>query len=234
MPADRPYVLLSCAVSIDGYVDDAGPERLVLSGPEDLDRVDALRAGCDAILVGAATVRRDDPRLTVRSAARRAERAGRGLPPNPVKVTLTGRGDLDPAARLFADDGTGAAGKLVYCPDGAAAALAARLGGVATVVPAGERVGMAALLRDLAGRGIGRLMAEGGPTVLAQLLAAGLADELRLAVAPLLVGDARAPRLGAGGPFPWGSARRMTLAEVCRAGDVAVLRYLLPGGGGAA
>ena len=64
---DRPYTLISCCVSLDGYLDDAGPERLVLSPAADLDRVDAERAGCDAILVGAETVRRDDPRLLVRS-----------------------------------------------------------------------------------------------------------------------------------------------------------------------
>ncbi|MFJ6956379.1 dihydrofolate reductase family protein, partial [Micromonospora aurantiaca (nom. illeg.)] len=67
----RPYVLLSCAMSIDGYIDDATTERLLLSNDDDLDRVDATRAGCDAIMVGAATVRRDDPRLLVRSERRR-------------------------------------------------------------------------------------------------------------------------------------------------------------------
>ena len=55
----RPYVLLSCATSADGYLDDARPQRLILSGPADLDRVDEVRAGCDAILVGAGTVRQD-------------------------------------------------------------------------------------------------------------------------------------------------------------------------------
>ena len=63
---DRPYTLLSCAVSIDGYLDDASPDRLILSGPEDLDEVDALRAAADAILVGAGTIRADNPRLLVR------------------------------------------------------------------------------------------------------------------------------------------------------------------------
>ena len=65
----RPYVLLSCATSIDGYIDDASEQRLLLSNDEDLDRVDAVRASCDAILVGAGTVRRDDPRLLVRCRA---------------------------------------------------------------------------------------------------------------------------------------------------------------------
>ncbi len=88
MPS-RPYVLLSCAISADGYLDDAGPERLILSGPADLDRVDGVRAGCDAILVGAGTVRHDDPRLLIRDPRRRARRAARGLPEHPARVTLT-------------------------------------------------------------------------------------------------------------------------------------------------
>ena len=80
----RPYVLLSAAMSADGYIGDASPGRLILSGPEDLDRVDSVRASCDAIMVGAGTIRADNPRLLVRSAARRAARAGRGQPPSPA------------------------------------------------------------------------------------------------------------------------------------------------------
>src|ERR1017187_9048287 len=83
----RPYVLLSCAMSVDGYIDDNTPKRLILSNEEDLDRVDAVRAECDAILIGAETIRRDNPRLLVKSPARRAEREARGLPPYPLKVT---------------------------------------------------------------------------------------------------------------------------------------------------
>ena len=63
---DRPYTLLSCGVSLDGYLDSADDERLILSNDADLDRVDGVRAGCDAILVGATTVRNDNPRLLVR------------------------------------------------------------------------------------------------------------------------------------------------------------------------
>lgn len=76
----RPYVLLSAAVSLDGCLDDAGPERLFLSNAEDFDRVDAVRASCDAILVGAGTLRADRPRLLVKSAQRRADRVAAGLP----------------------------------------------------------------------------------------------------------------------------------------------------------
>ncbi|HZK58541.1 MAG TPA: dihydrofolate reductase family protein, partial [Cryobacterium sp.] len=55
--ADRPYTLLSCGTSIDGYLDSATEKRLLLSNDADLDRVDAVRAACDAILVGATTIR---------------------------------------------------------------------------------------------------------------------------------------------------------------------------------
>ena len=77
--ADRPYTLLSCGISIDGYLDGATEERLLLSNDADFDRVDAVRASCDAILVGAATVRNDNPRLLVRDAGA-AARPGRPRP----------------------------------------------------------------------------------------------------------------------------------------------------------
>jgi 5-amino-6-(5-phosphoribosylamino)uracil reductase len=242
--ARRPYVLASAAMSADGYIDDASPRRLVLSGPEDLDRVDAERARCDAIMVGAQTVRSDNPRLVVKSQRRRERRTARGLPPSPAKVTITASGDLDRDARLFAADGTA---KLVYAAPGAVAALSARLEGVAQVIgmPAGHD--LAWVLADLAGRGIGRLMIEGGSRLLAQALAGGLADEFQLAVAPVFVADPAAPRLltprppgvplSARGGDPLGSASgsttsgavppaRMMLAGTASAGDMAVLRYL--------
>ncbi|GAB3392614.1 dihydrofolate reductase family protein [Micromonospora halotolerans] len=220
----RPYVLLSCAMSIDGYIDDATAERLLLSNDADLDRIDAVRAGCDAIMVGAATVRRDDPRLLVRSERRRAERVARGLPPCPVKVTVTASGDLDPTARFFT---MGDGPKLVYCPGGVAEKTRERVGAVATVVDTGDPVTPGAVLADLAGRGVGRLMVEGGGTLHCQFLTAGVADELHLVVAPFFVGDRRAPRFVGDGHFPWHPGRRARVVEVRQIGDVVLTRYAL-------
>ena len=109
---DRPYILLSCGMSIDGYLDNASSQRLLLSNQDDLERVDAVRAASDAILVGARTVRQDNPRLVVRSERGRDERVSRGLPPTPTKVTVTEGARLDPRARFFS---TGETDKLVYC-----------------------------------------------------------------------------------------------------------------------
>ncbi len=221
---NRPRVLLSVATSLDGHVDDASPERLILSGAEDLDRVDAERAAADAILVGAATIAADDPRLLVRSAARSAERVTRGLPPSPIKVAITRSGrSLDPSAKFFT---TGDGEKLVYAlvaaPVAAPAAapvvpeLQRRLAGLATVVIAPD---LPAVLADLAARGVARLMVEGGTRTTTAFLTAGLVDELQVVVAPLVVGDPAAPRLAAA------AVDRMELVDLRRVGDCALLVY---------
>jgi riboflavin biosynthesis pyrimidine reductase/pyrimidine deaminase RibD-like protein len=199
----RPYVLLSCAVSADGYLDDASPDRLILSGPADLDRVDEVRASCDAILVGANTIRKDNPRLLIRDPRRVARREARGLPGQPARVTLTATGNLDPAAH-FLDD---AAPHLVY---------------------AGDKLSLTDILDDLTERAVARLLVEGGAQVLGEFLAQDLANELHLAVAPFFVADPRAPRLNVPGAA---SPARMTLAETGRVDDMVVSRYLLGPGG---
>jgi 5-amino-6-(5-phosphoribosylamino)uracil reductase len=222
--AERPYTVLSCGMSIDGYLNAAAEKRLLLSNEADFDRVDAVRAESDAILVGAATVRKDNPRLLVRSAARRAERVARGLPPLPVKVTVTGQARLDPCADFFA---TGDTDKLVYCPTATVARARERLGDVATIVDGGQTVDLYRMTEDLYARGVSRLMVEGGGTMHTQFLTADLADELHLVVAPFFVGDSRACRFVSDGQFPWNPDRRATLAEVRQIGDVVLLRYAL-------
>jgi 5-amino-6-(5-phosphoribosylamino)uracil reductase len=219
---DRPYTLLSCALSIDGYLDSATPRRLELSNDADFDRVDAVRASCDAILVGAGTVRIDNPRLLVRSKRRRDARTARGVPPSPIKVTVTERVGLDPRADFFT---TGDIEKLVYCASPRVLDARSRLGTVATVVDGGQRVEMRKLSEDLSARGVQRLMVEGGGQVHTQFLTDNLADELQLVVAPFFVGDSRATRFVSDGRFPCNPSRRATLAEVRQIGDVVLLRY---------
>ena len=222
--ADRPYTLLSCGMSIDGSLDTPTVKRLPLSNGADLDRIDAVRAASDAILVGAATVRNDNPRLLIRSPARRRARQARGLRPTPIKVTVTRHGRLDADADFFQ---VGDTEKVVYCESTAFDEACVRLGSVSCVVDGGEPVRMRRVSEDLHSRGVRRLMVEGGGTVLTQFLTADLADELQLVVAPFFVGDSKARRFVSDGRFPWHPQRRATLAEVRQIGDVVLLRYAL-------
>ena len=222
--ADRPYTLLSCSMSLDGYLGGATDERLLLSNDADFDRIDEVRAGCDAILVGAATVRKDNPRLLVREARAGARAAAAGLPASPAKVTVTARGDLDPARQLLHRRRQREA-RLLRTD---AVRGPRRLGPVATVIDAGHaprrlrRVG-----EDLHERGVRRLMVEGGGTMHTQFLTGGLADELQLVVAPFFVGDSRARRFVDDGRFPWCPDHRARLVETRAIGDVVLLRYAL-------
>ncbi|MFE1590919.1 dihydrofolate reductase family protein [Streptomyces sp. NPDC058737] len=222
-----PFVLLSAAVSLDGYLDDTGPERLLLSGPADFDRVDEVRASVDAILVGAGTIRADDPRLLVNSAERRAARVAAGQAEYPLKVTVSGGGELDPAARFWH---TGGEKVLLTTDDGARRARELGIG--ADVVSLGPVLDWHAALEYLYDRrGVRRLMVEGGGTVHSQLLQQELADELQLVVAPLLVGDPAAPRLFGPGAYQGG---RLALVGTRRIEDVVLMRYrpTAPGTGG--
>jgi len=221
--SDRPYTLLSCSVSLDGYLGDQTP-RLALSNDADFQRVDEVRASCDAIMVGAVTVRTDNPRLLIRSQALRAERAARGLAASPMKITVTERANLDARSNFFT---TGDAEKLVYTSSPRVPDARARLGPVATVVDGGRHVRMRWLTEDLGDRGVERLMVEGGGIVHTQFLSDDLVDELQLVVAPFFVGDSTAPRFVSDGRFPWNADRRATLAEVRQIGDVVLLRYAL-------
>jgi 5-amino-6-(5-phosphoribosylamino)uracil reductase len=221
---ERPYTLLSCSMSIDGYIDGASESRLMLSNPADFDRVDRVRAGVDAILVGATTVRNDNPRLLVRDLERRRHRVRCGLPEQPTKVTVTECGRLDPSARFFADDG---ADKLVYGSSRVVGLLQHRVGHLTQVVDGGEPVRMRELAEDLHGRGVRRLMVEGGGAVHTQFLAGDLADELQLVVAPFFVGEPGARRFVGEAHFPWHPGRRARLAATEQIGDVVLLRYAL-------
>lgn len=208
------HVVLSAAMSVDGCIDDTSAERLVLSDAADLDRVDAVRAASDAILVGANTVRRDDPRLRVRSAERVAARVAAGRPAQPLRVVLSGRGDLDPSAGVLGP------GTVVYTARPERPRLDAE------IVDAGDPLDLHRVLADLAGRGVQQLMVEGGTAVHTLFLSEGCADEIQLVVAPFFVGEAGAPRFVGAGALP----RGLRLAEARPMGDHVLLRYLVPPG----
>ncbi|HEY0643112.1 MAG TPA: dihydrofolate reductase family protein [Nocardioides sp.] len=221
---ERPYTILSCSISLDGYLGGATEERLVLSNDADLDRVDHVRSECDAILVGAGTVRDDNPRLLVRSPVLREQRRARGLAESPAKVTVTRHAQLDAGSNFFA---TGDSEKIVYCTSQSIGTARRRLSQVATVVDGGRSVEVGRLTEDLYDRGVRRLMVEGGARVHTQFLTSAAADELHLVVAPFFVGTSQARRFVGDGAFPWNPGHRAHLAETRQIGDVVLLRYAL-------
>ncbi|MFF0486797.1 RibD family protein [Streptomyces sp. NPDC004435] len=208
-------------MSVDGYLDDASLERLLLSNADDFDRVDEVRASCDAILIGATTMRKDNPRLLVNSEKRRAKRIAEGRSEYPLKVTVTASGNLDADLKFWHFGGQ----KLVFTVDSTVDEVKATLADLADVVSVGPKLDWGLLLDELGRRGVGRLMVEGGGTIHTQLMAQNLADEVHLAIAPLLVGQADAPKFLGPADYPGGTTARMRLLEARAIGDVVLLRY---------
>ncbi len=230
-------MIVSAAMSLDGFLDDASPERLTLSNAADFDRVDAVRASVDAIAVGAGTVRADDPRLLVRSSERRAARTAAGKPASPLRVVISPSGRLDPGSQLF--DRSETAPVIVYTTT--AAARTFPLGPEADefgpepwpedaqapeVVPVGGGgVPPHAVLEDLARRGVERVLIEGGGIVHTAFLSADLVDELHVAIAPFLLGKTGGARFLYPAVFPQSPQRPLALVETRAIGEVALLVY---------
>lgn len=219
------YVYLSAAISADGYLDHRSDERLVLSGPEDLAEIKRLRAGFDAILVGAGTVRRDNPSLVVREPELRAARKKAGMPADITKVTVTASGNIDPSGRFFTE---GAGEKIVIATPGTDPARIAALEEVATVVVSPQpAITPEAIVSLLESRGLQSLFVEGGGEVLSAFLDSGGSCHLRLAVAPFFLGAHGAAKIA--GRVGVDANRRMALLRAYPVGDMAVAEYLLNG-----
>jgi 5-amino-6-(5-phosphoribosylamino)uracil reductase len=210
-------MIASVAISLDGCLDDCSPRRLILSSPEDLQSVHELRAQCDAILVGAQTLRSDNPSLCTRHPEWIEWRRRQCLPRDPIKVTLTASGHLPVNGAFFAE---GKDQKRVYCPLLIAPHLTAKLENKATVIGLAS-VTAKNICADLAKSGVKTILIEGGAKVLKMFFDEDQVDELRLALAPLFVGDARAPRfLGATCSQ---TLARWTLTNTRQFGDTVVL-----------
>ena len=180
--AGSAWVRANMVTSLDGSAVKEGRSG-GLGGPADKEVFGVLRSLCDAVLVGAGTARTEGYKAPrVKDAERRA---AAGQRPAPVLVLVTRGLDLDPGSALFA----GAERTVVVTSASSDRAARDRLAGVADVVAAGdEQVDVAAALDHLAARGLTRVLCEGGPSLLADVAAAGRLDELCLTISPQLVG----------------------------------------------
>ncbi|WP_052667415.1 dihydrofolate reductase family protein [Nitriliruptor alkaliphilus] len=187
--ADRASVALGMVASVDGAVALDGTSG-GLGGEGDRRAFLRLRDACDAILVGAGTVRAEDYGPPRAPAARAAAREAAGLAPAPQLLVVTGRAALDPSARLFtAERDPGVPPPVVVTSSTAPGEAVASLAEVAQVATFGrDAVDLAAVLRWCHERGLRRVLCEGGPALNGALLAGGLVDEVFVTLAPVLVG----------------------------------------------
>ncbi len=182
----RPTVWVNFAASEDGRIAYAGGRRARLSGPEDLRRVQQMRADVDAILVGRGTVARDDPSLRVHW-----ELLHRAPGRSPTRIIVDSTGRTPPAAKVL----DGSMPTIV-----AVSARSTRKfpDGVTVLVAGKERVDLALLFEMLADRGIHRVMVEGGAEILTSVFRAGLFDRCTVYHAPVIIGGRTAPTVAVG------------------------------------
>ncbi|HKY32306.1 MAG TPA: bifunctional diaminohydroxyphosphoribosylaminopyrimidine deaminase/5-amino-6-(5-phosphoribosylamino)uracil reductase RibD [Candidatus Polarisedimenticolia bacterium] len=219
----RPFVEIKAAVSLDGRIATRTGESRWISSPASRMEAHRMRSRCDAILVGARTVARDDPLLTVRLRVRRAPAA----PGGPLGVVLDSRLVTSPAARLLAGRRRGSV--IIYGARQAPARRVRRLAAAgALVVPAparGGRVSLPWVLEDLLRRGVQSLLIEGGGEVIASALEAGVVDRMTLFVAPVVIGGRDAvPLAGGKGVARLSEALRARSLQTERRGPDLVLR----------
>jgi diaminohydroxyphosphoribosylaminopyrimidine deaminase / 5-amino-6-(5-phosphoribosylamino)uracil reductase len=179
----RPYVHLKLAQSQDGFITHAAGTKRRITGREAKEVVHRWRASHDAVLVGAGTIRADDPALTVRHAAGR----------HPAVVVLDGRLSVPPDAQVFKS----ARDRRVYVVTGKGRKrtervrrlLEAKGVGIIELPGSRGRLQLSRVLGELYRRQIGSLLVEGGADVAEQLISEGLVDRLSVFVAPVLFGE---------------------------------------------
>ena len=218
------YVVANAAMSADGKLSSRRREQVVISGPEDFARVDALRASCDAVLVGVGTVLADDPHLTIEDPDLRDERRERGDSPHPARVVVDTRARTPPESRILDDEAPTYVLVGESAPDDRRAAL--REAGARIVEAGDDRVDLDDGFAALEAEGIDRLMIEGGGEILFSTFEAGLVDELSVFLGSLVIGGRDAPTLADGTGFVENFSE-LALEDVERLDDGVLCRYAI-------
>ena len=209
----RPFVFINVAMTADGKIDTIERKGAAISSRRDKERVDRLRAESDAIMVGGKTLLEEDPKLTVKSEALRAERVARGLSPNPVKVCVVTKAELKNHSQFLLE---GPARVVIFTTHQTSKEriAALRSQGADVYTDGHDKVNLVNALSLLKELGINRLMVEGGATLNFELLRLGLVDEVTAYVAPLIFGGAPAPTMAAGSGLRRSEAIPLKLIQV--------------------
>jgi 2,5-diamino-6-(ribosylamino)-4(3H)-pyrimidinone 5'-phosphate reductase len=219
---NRPYVFINVAMTADGKIDTFQRKGSAISSPRDKERVDRLRAETDAIMVGGKTLLDEDPKLTVKSEALRAERLARGLPPNPIKVGIATEAHIHPDSAFL---NAGPANIVIFTTRWTSKHYISLLTSrsVDVYVDDSDKVNLPKALETLKELGVERLMVEGGATLNFELLRLGLVDQVKAYVAPMIFGGANAPTLAAGPGLERNEASLLKLVEAEKWDDGGVL-----------
>ena len=215
-------VVVNAATSADGKLSSKRREQIAISGPDDFDRVDALRAESDAVMVGVGTVLADDPHLTLDDPERQVARRERDATAHPARVVADSRARTPTDARILDDEATTYVFVSEAAPTERIEELAAA--GARLVTAGDERVDVSSALASLEQEGVEQLMVEGGGELIFSLFAADLVDELRLFVGSKLIGGRDAPTLADGEGFV-SEFPELQLEDVERVDDGVLLRY---------
>lgn len=219
---DRQWLRVNFVSSVDGAVTLDGRSG-GLGGPGDRRVFGLLRVACDAVLVGAGTVRVERYTAMVMPEHLRRLRLAQGRTADPVLAVVTRRLDLDPEHPLFRH---APLRPVLVTTSVAARAAGQRYAEVADVVGIGpSHADLGAAIEEMAGRGLRHVLCEGGPHLLGSLLGRDLVDELCLTLAPKLVGPG-AGRIIAGPPS---AVREMALSQILASDGELFLRYTRPG-----
>ena len=207
--AARPFVTPKLAGTLDGRIATASGESQWITGPEARRAVHMMRARHDAVLVGAGTLRADDPALSVR---------GLGITRQPVRIVVSRAVKLPLTSQLAQT----ARQSPVWICHGAEADVADWLALGAVSLPCAVRAGQVepeAMMQALASAGITRVFCEGGGMLAASLLGAGLVDDLVVMTAGCAIGAEGTPALAAMGIGRLADAPRFALHDLARLGD---------------
>jgi 2,5-diamino-6-(ribosylamino)-4(3H)-pyrimidinone 5'-phosphate reductase len=220
----RPYVTVNVAMSADGKLSTKERRQVKISGNADFIRVDKLKAGSDAIMVGIGTVIADDPSLTVKSEELKLARISRGLDENPVRIVVDSRGRIPVSAAILC---RGPGKRVIGCAEGIDPGTLRVLKSHATVIITGKQeVDLKGLLSRLYEMGVRTLMVEGGGTLLWSMFELGLVDDVFQYIGNMVIGgrDSPTPADGEGysltDPFA-----RMDLLECIRIDDGVLLHW---------
>ena len=217
----KPYVILNAAMTLDGKIATATGSSNI-SGEEDLKRVHEIRKDCDAIMVGIGTVLADDPRLTV-------HKINADASDNPVRVVVDSKFRTPIAARITNKDAkTIIAGANEYKYDFIVSDRyeAFRQRGVNFFYSGDKQVDLKALMNYLHEEGIEKLMLEGGATLNFSMIKQGLIDEIRICIAPMVVGGVNAKTFFDGEGFDkMDDAVKLELTDSYTLGKDLILTY---------